>query len=151
MKQKFLFIFRLFFPISIGGITGFILRDYFDYDILVKPPFSPPSIIFPIIWTILYFLMGIAFCFYKSKHEDGDEVTFYFYLQLFFNISWTFLFFLFHLRFFSILWIFVLLFLVLLLLNSFYKKRKISFYLLFLYLPWLLYATYLNIGFAFLN
>ena len=45
-------------PLALGGIVGFLISGSMDYDMLDQPPLSPPSILFPIVWTILYVLMG---------------------------------------------------------------------------------------------
>ncbi len=54
-------------PVIIGGVIGLIISRSIDYNSLQKPPLSPPSILFPIVWTILYVLMGISYGIIDSK------------------------------------------------------------------------------------
>lgn len=151
MKKLLRSCFYLFLPITLGGIMGFFIKDFIDFDVLSKPSFTPPSILFPIVWSLLYLVMGISFFLYKKDYKEVSEVDIYYYLQLFFNITWPILFFIFKMRFFSILWIFVLFGFIVLLVKFIYPKKRISAYLLFPYLLWTIFATYLNIGFFVLN
>ena len=143
-------IFYLFLPILIGGLVGFIIKDNIDYSNLIQPPFAPPKIIFPIAWSIIYLLMGIAYFIYRKKDNEFLE-KFIYYFQLFVNAMWSIIFFLWKFRFFSIIWIILLDVLVILLMYLFYKKSKVSTYLLIPYIIWLFFATYLNIGIYILN
>lgn len=144
-------IFYLFFPLFIGGIISFFIRNSIDYTSLIQPPLAPPKVLFPIAWTILYLFMGISYFVYKKQENDEDLDKIVYYLQLFVNAMWSLLFFLWKLRFFSILWILFLDILVLLCIFLFYKKSKVSGYLLIPYLLWILFATYLTIGIYILN
>lgn len=145
MKEKIINFSRLFGPLILGSIVGFLIKDSLDYEKLLKPPLSLPGIIFPIIWSILYLLMGISYFLYRRQNQASKTIILY-YLQLGLNLSWTFIFFVFKFRFLAIFWI------VLLIINVFLliKKNKV-FYLLIPYLIWLLFALYLNIGVYLLN
>lgn len=145
MKEKIINFSRLFGPLILGSIVGFLIKDSLDYENLLKPPLSLPGIIFPIIWSILYLLMGISYFLYRRQNQALKTIILY-YLQLGLNLSWTFIFFVFKFRFLAIFWI------VLLIINVFLliKKNKV-FYLLIPYLIWLLFALYLNIGVYLLN
>ena len=143
--------FYLFFPLLIGGIVGFLIQDSIDYTILVKPPLAPPKIIFPIAWTIIYILMGISYFIYKKNgNNDKLDKTIY-YIQLFVNTLWSIIFFIFKLRFISVLWILLLDILVIFLIYLFFRKNKWTAYLQIPYLLWILFATYLTIGIYLLN
>ncbi len=151
MKKIIRSLFYLFFPLLIGGLVAFLIRNSIDYTSLIQPPLAPPKIVFPIAWTILYLLMGISY-FLMQKNElidNSDKVIYY--LQLFVNAFWSLIFFLWKMRFLSILWIIVLDILVIILILKFYAKNKISAYLLLPYLLWILFATYLTIGIYLLN
>ena len=63
---KFKNLFYIFFPLIIGGIVGFIISGNIDYQNLVKPLLAPPKILFPIVWSIIYLLMGIAYYLFKN-------------------------------------------------------------------------------------
>ena len=67
MNKKVEFIKSILIPVVIGGIVGFLISNFIDYNIINKPPLSPPSIVFPIIWTILYILMGTSYGILKIK------------------------------------------------------------------------------------
>ncbi len=60
MIEKLKYAFWIFFPLLLGGIVGIFISNSMDYQDLVQPPLAPPSIVFPIAWTILYLLIGIA-------------------------------------------------------------------------------------------
>ena len=150
MKEYVQHFWQIFGPLLLGGIVGFLIKDAMDYTSLVQPPFAPPSLVFPIAWSILYLLMGISYYLYRKVDEDRTLI-FVYYLQLFFNLTWTIIFFVFTLRFLSIFWIIFIILLVLYLIIKFFSIRKESAYLLIPYLLWLLFATYLNIGIYLLN
>ncbi len=128
-----------------------ITSGYMDYNDLIKPTLSPPGIVFPIAWTIIYLLIGISYTLLKEKGEVPKETKQLYYTQLIFNYLWTFIFFVFRLRLLSVLWIIILDVLVIIMTYQFYKQNKLSGFLLIPYVLWLLFATYLNISIYFLN
>lgn len=145
-------LFYLFLPIICGSIIGLIISNSIDYGLLVKPPLSPPGFIFPIVWSILYLTMGLSYYLFKEKYPEETklESTVY-YAQLIMNLLWSILFFILKWRLFTIAWTIILLLMVIYLISLFYDKKKISAYLNILYLIWLIFATYLNIGVYILN
>lgn len=144
-------IFHAVLPLIIGTIVGIITFGFMDYNDLIKPPLSPPGIVFPIAWTIIYLLIGISYTLLKEKREVPKETKQLYYIQLIFNYLWTFIFFVFKLRLLSVLWIIILDVLVIVMTYQFYKQNKLSGILLIPYVLWLLFATYLNISIYFLN
>lgn len=146
--NKFKLFIDILIPVAIGGIVGFIINPYIDYNSLVKPPLSPPSIVFPIVWTILYVLMGISY--YLLKNPGKKEKIFYF-VQLGVNALWSVFFFIGKFYLFSFIWIILLDVLVIFMIGIFYQNSKISGYLQIPYLVWILFATYLNLGIYVLN
>ena len=128
-----------------------ITSGYMDYNDLIKPTLSPPGIVFPIAWTIIYLLIGISYTMLKEKGEVAKETKQLYYSQLVFNYLWTFIFFVFKLRLLSVLWIIILDVLVIVVTYQFYKQNKLSGILLIPYVLWLIFATYLNISIYFLN
>lgn len=143
-------LFYLFLPIVGGGIIGLVINGNIDYTSLARPPLSPPSIVFPIVWSFLYFLIGLAYWFYRKENADDTTIILY-YAQLFFNFLWSVLFFVFRWRTFSAIWIIFLAILIILLMIRFYKEERVSVYLVIPYILWVLFAVYLNIGVALLN
>jgi len=144
MKQK---LFYLFLPFLLGGIVGLIIDPYMDYDVLAKPPLSPPGIVFPIAWTILYLLMGISSILILQK----EKMPIVYYIQLLVNLLWPIFYFIFKIRTFSLIWIIFLIILVIKMIYQFYKINKTAAYLQIPYLLWLLFASYLNLGTILLN
>lgn len=152
MKEKLKNLFYIFFPLIVGGIVGFLTKDYIDYSSLDKPPLSPPKIIFPVMWSIIYLLMGISYYLYKRDYNVNNKVVRNsYYSQLFVNLLWTIIFFVLKLRFIAIIWILLLLIFVVNLFSVFKKFNKISAYLNIPYIIWVIFATYLTIGIYILN
>ena len=143
-------LFYLFLPVILGSVVGFIISGSIDYNQLVQPPLAPPSWLFPVMWTIIYLLMGISFYLLKQDN-DNECLSRVYYLQLGVNLLWSILFFLFKLRLLACIWIIILDILVCLMIYWFYNTKKISGYLNILYLVWILFATYLTFGIYVLN
>lgn len=151
MKEFIKKIFYLFFPIVIGGIVSFLIKDSIDYTSLIKPMLSPPKVIFPIMWSIIYLLMGLSYYLYKKDYDDVGIIDIVYYIQLFVNALWALIFFLWKARLVAVIWIIILDLLVILLIYLFWVKKKISAYINIPYLVWILFATYLTIGIYILN
>ena len=138
-------------PIVGGVLVGLIISGYMNYGDMVKPPLSPPSYIFPIVWTILYILMGISYFIATKDKENDKDLNQIYLLQLFVNLFWPIIFFVLKMYFTAFLWIILLIILVIVMIKELLKNNKISGYLQIPYLIWLLFATYLNIGIFLLN
>ncbi len=151
LLKKLINIFYTIFPLIVGSIIGILISNNIDYSLINRPPLSPPGFLFPIIWTIIYILMGISYNLYKKNYKDKSIIDVIYYIQLFVNAFWSIIFFTLKLRLFSILWIIILDILVITLIIAFFKKNRISAYLNLLYLVWILFATYLTIGVYLLN
>lgn len=109
------------------------------YQGLVKSNLNPPGYVFGIVWPILYLLMGITAwrTFYTIKKL--------FYVQLFFNAIWSWLFFSFHLPLISLIDIWLLIFINIKILFMVLKEDKLAAFLYTPYIVWLLFASYLNL------
>ena len=138
-------------PLALGGIVGFLISGSMDYDMLNQPPLSPPSILFPIVWTILYVLMGVSFGILREKHLNDSNVKLIYYIQLIVNLLWPIAFFVLKWRLFAFIWILILDVLVVLMIFTFYKRDKTAALLQLPYLAWVLFASYLNLGVYILN
>ncbi len=138
-------------PIVGGVLVGLIISGYMNYGDMVKPPLSPPSYIFPIVWTILYILMGISYFIATKDKENDKDLNQIYILQLLVNFFWPIIFFVLKMYFTAFLWIILLIILVIVMIKELLKNNKISGYLQIPYLIWLLFATYLNIGIFLLN
>ena len=151
MKDKIKKFGQLFFPLALGGLVSFIIKNKIDYEYLIKPMLAPPKIAFPIFWSIIYLLMGIS---YYKLNKDSDiayEEKGVYYAQLIVNSLWSIIFFLFKLRLLACFWIILLDILVIWMIKLFYKRDKIAGLLNIFYLIWILFATYLTIGIYILN
>ena len=99
MKQfssnKSLFIMFLLIPLAAGSISALLSGNMSgSYASFAKPSFAPPGILFPIVWTILYLLMGISsYLTVQSDHPDKCPALLIYFIQLFFNFVWSILFF----------------------------------------------------------
>lgn len=143
MKQIIKKIIYVFFPLLIGGLVSFIIKDFINYQEIIKPFLAPPKFIFPIAWSIIYFLMGISYALLNKNIVDKTNKIIY-YGQLLVNAFWSIIFFIFHNYGLSFIWIILLDILVSLMIWRFYKTNKVSAYLNLGYLIWILFATYLT-------
>ena len=151
MEKIKLYAKTILVPVIVGGIVGFIISKSIDYNNLQKPFLAPPSIAFPIVWTILYILMGISYGILKSKKLTSKEIDVIYYLQLGFNAIWSIFFFSLKWRLFAFLWIIILSILIIIMIKKFYGKDKLAGLLQIPYLIWVLFASYLNISIYILN
>lgn len=139
-------------PLFLGSFIGFLTAPFNNYYDLVQPFFAPPSIVFPIVWTILYILMGVSsYLIVKSDSYNKNEALFIYGIQLVINLIWSILFFVFRFYLLSFIWILLLIVIVLIMIKKFYNINKISAYLQFPYFAWLLFASILNLFVYFLN
>lgn len=153
--DKGLLIKCIVLPLLVGGVAAFITGGGMElFQRINKPPLSPPGWLFPIVWTILYTLMGIASYLVITSDAPTEEITSaiktYIY-QLIVNFLWPTFFFNFEWYFFSLIWIIVLWILILIMFRQFYKINKKAGYLIIPYLLWVTFAAYLNLGIWWLN
>ena len=151
MSKTKIFAKSILIPIIVGGIVGLPISGYIDYNNLQKPFLTPPSILFPIVWTFLYILMGISYGILEVKKLNTPEINFIYYFQLFVNALWSIFFFTLEWRLFAFLWIILLDILVIIMIIKFYQKNKTAGLLQIPYLLWVLFATYLNLAIYLLN
>ena len=151
MNKVWIYIKSILVPVILGGIVGFIISNFIDYNSLKKPFLAPPSILFPIIWSILYILIGISYGMLKQKDLTDEKINIIYYIQLAINLLWPIFFFVFKWRLFSFFWIILLDVAVILMIIRFYQKDKTAGLLQIPYLAWSLFATYLNFGIYLLN
>lgn len=133
-------------PLAVGGLAGFLIRGGMEtFQSLNKPALSPPGWLFPVVWTILYILMGIAsYLVLTSGNPDRFALTIY-GIQLVFNFFWSIIFFNLEAYFFSFIWLILLWLLILATMILFFKISKPAGYLLLPYLLWVTFAGYLNL------
>lgn len=137
---------------NILGYLGSLIGNPSSFDNIIKPSFAPPKIIFPIVWVILYTLMGISsYLIYKSKSNNKDEALFVYLISLILNSLWSFFFFNLNAYLFAFIWLILILIFVIIFVIKFYKINKIAAYIQIPYIIWLLFAGILNLSIYFLN
>lgn len=151
MNKVRIYIKSILIPVVVGGIVGLIISPSIDYSYLQKPFLASSTILFPIVWTILYVLMGISYGILKSKKLTNSKIELIYYIQLGVNSLWPIFFFLVKWRLFSFIWIIILVILIVIMILKFYNKNKIAGILQIPYLLWVLFASYLNIAIYILN
>lgn len=138
-------------PAILGIISGLITYLSIDYNSLIQPVFAPPSFLFPIVWTILYILMGVSYGILKTNNLTSDKISRIYYLQLFFNLLWPIFFFTLKWRLFAFIWLLVLILLIVKMIIKFYNQNKLAGLLQVPYLLWCLFAAILNFSIYYLN
>ena len=136
-----------------GGLASLLGGDTTPlYGRLVSPPLAPPGWVFPVVWSILYVLMGIAAgLVVKSGDVDSRQALALYYLQLGLNLLWPLVFFRFEWITLAAVWLLLLTAAVYAAWSRFREISPSAGWLLVPYLLWCLFALYLNIGFAVLN
>ena len=138
-----------------GTLSGWLSRDGMEFykAAVLKPPLSPPSIVFPIAWTVLYGLMGIgaARVYLGADSRERSRGLWWFWLQLGFNFCWSPVFF--NLRWygFALIWLAVLWGLILRMALEFGETDRKAAWMQAPYLLWTAFALYLNFGVLLLN
>lgn len=143
----------LLISLGVGGLSALLTMGSMDiYKYLDKPPLAPPPIVFPIVWTILFILMGIsAYLIYNSNSEYKQKALLIYGIQLLVNFTWPIFFFVLNYRLIALFIIIILLISIIIMIIKFYKINKLAAYLQIPYLLWVSFATYLNLGFYILN
>ena len=146
-------IISILISLGVGTLAGLLNKEAFEaYSVFIKPPLAPPSIVFPIVWTILYFLMGIsAYKIFESEDVNRKNALIIYGIQLFVNFAWPFIFFNKQDFLFAFIWLLLLVAAVASMIYVFYKIDKKAGLLQIPYLIWLLFAAYLNYGVYILN
>ena len=140
---------------AVGAFSGWLTRKSVKiYNAAVKqPPLSPPSIVFPIVWGILFILMGIgaARIYLSPASKARSRSLLLFLVQLAFNFFWSIILFNLQAFGFAFLWLIALWILILLMILSFREVDQPAAWLQIPYLLWVSFAAYLNFGVWLLN
>lgn len=142
-------------PLAVGALAGRLSREGMSlYQTMYKPLLSPPGWVFPVVWSLLYILMGIASCLVycsEASRPRRKRALLLYGLQLTVNFAWPLLFFRFGLLWLSFFWLLLLIGLVWACMTLFRYILPKAGKLMLPYLLWLFYAAYLNLGAALLN
>lgn len=155
-KQTRIYIISVAISLGVGIVSALLTRGNMNiYEEVSTPPLSPPSFLFPVVWTVLFVLMGISVAMVLTtgtsplvKRKNALSV---YGMSLFFNFFWSIIFF--NLRAFllAFVWLLVLLALIILTIVKYYRINKTAAYLQIPYTVWVTFAGYLNFGIWILN
>ena len=142
-------------PLALGGVSAWLTRGSMaHYEDVYKPLLSPPGWVFPVVWTILYVLMGIAsyqICVADVSDDRKKRALTIYAVQLLVNVIWPLIFFNAEKYLLAFVWLVLLWILVWWCMRLFRAIRKQAGTLLVPYLIWLFFAGYLNLGVYLLN
>ena len=140
-------------PLAVGGLAALLSGGMDLYKELDRPPLSPPGWVFPVVWTILYALMGISAYLVSQEETSGlrSRGLNLMVAQLVANFFWPLFFFNVGAYGFSLLWLGILWILVLWMILTFRQIKPLAAWLQIPYLLWLTFAFYLNAGVWYLN
>ena len=154
INYKSLFI-CILIPLAVGGLSALLtMGSMEDFAALDQPPLSPPGWLFPVVWSVLYVLMGVASYLVLETPSSADATKKAFsvyFLQLFFNFLWSIIFFNFGAFEIAFAWLCVLLALIVITTVRFWRINKWAGILMLPYIAWVIFAGYLNAAIAYLN
>ena len=151
MKIKELII-SILIPNIVGGISALLSKVSDNIDTFNKPTFTPPGIVFPIVWTILYILMGISsYLVYKENNTYKSSALKIYAVQLIINGLWTIIFFRLKAFLLAFIAIIILIILTIIMIYKFYQINKVAGLLQIPYLIWLCVALVLSYNVLILN
>ena len=154
-KQTKVYIISIAIPLLVGGLSALITAGNMDvYKELIQPPLAPPGWLFPVVWTILYVLMGIsaARVHLSDAPQRIKEHGLYSYgISLLMNFMWSIIFFNVRAFLFAFFWILGLLFFVIRTIYYYFKADRLAAKLQIPYALWVTFATYLNFAIWALN
>lgn len=142
-------IISIIIPLGLGIITSLLIKTDM-YNVINKPELSPPKIVFPIVWTILYILLGIS-NYLINKNGKKEVPNLIYYIGLGINLIWPFIFFNLKEYLIALIWLTILIVFVVTMIIEYFKINKLSAYLQIPYIIWLIFALYLNYQVFLLN
>ena len=152
IRNKSALIISILIPLTGGTMSALFSGNMSSYSILNKPAFSPPGFTFPVVWTILYILMGASsYIVYFSNSSNKSKALLLYCIQLFFNFCWSIIFFGLDLFLFAFIWLIALIFIIIIMIRQFLIVNPLSAYLQIPYLIWCIFAAYLNFSIFLLN
>lgn len=150
IRRVFIFIICVFIPIAVGMVSGYLTRNNMSvFDTISKPELTPPAIVFPIAWSILYLLMGMASFFAYINCNDIAHrfyILFPYVIQLALNFLWSIIFFnmqAYGLAFVCLVFMWIMVIRTMMFFNT---VSSLGFWLLVPYILWITFAGYLNLS-----
>lgn len=153
MKKRNIYIFFIVISILTGVLSALITSSNMDiFDTVLKPLLTPPAVVFPVVWTILFTLMGIsaARIYINNENKWNYSLTVW-SIQLTVNFIWSIIFFNLQAFLFAFIWLLLLWVLILFMIILFYRQDKLAGLLQIPYLIWVTFAGYLTLSIYLLN
>ena len=147
------YVISIAIALGVGALSAYLTKDKMqEYAALNQPPLAPPGWLFPVVWTVLFVLMGIAAALvWKSDAPTRSDALVIYGTQLVVNFLWSIFYFNFNARLLAFFWLIFLLLLVILMTSKFAKISPTAAKLQIPYILWLLFAGYLNLATYLLN
>lgn len=154
--MKKTYVISIILALATGILSALLTSGNMNlYDEIITPALAPPSILFPIVWTVLYVLMGIsAAMIFGSTSVPANqraEALFSYFVSLVVNFFWSIIFFNMQMYFFAFIWLVLLWVLILKTILEYRQINKIAAYLQIPYLVWVTFAGYLTFSIFLLN
>lgn len=140
-------------PLAVGLVSGILTKNSMTmYNSLNQPDFAPPGWIFPVVWTILYILMGVSsYLIATSPSQKKQEALLLYAIQLILNFIWSPIFFGLGNYFLAFLVLLLLWYVIVKMIRAFFRIDPTAALLQIPYLLWITFAGYLNLAIIFLN
>lgn len=148
------YVISIAIALAVGGLSAVFTSGNMNmYDTLNRPPLSPPMWLFPVVWSVLFILMGVssAMVYVKKDETDVSGALKIYGLQLIVNFFWSIIFFNMRAYLFAVVWLALLWILILIMIISFRKIKPLAGYLQIPYLVWVSFALYLTVMIYLLN
>lgn len=150
------YVISILIALGVGALSAYLTRGSMDiYSEVATPPLAPPGFLFPIVWTILYILMGVSSALVwqnRKKDPQAAKTGLWRYgMSLAVNFFWSIIFFNLRAFLFAFIWLLCLLFLIWRTIFYYRKVSPVAAYLQIPYFAWVLFAGYLNFGIYYLN
>ena len=153
MKKAKSYIFSILLSLTVGGLSALSIANNMNiYDKINTPPLSPPGWLFPVVWAILFIVMGVSSAMiFTSKSSKKDDALFIYAVSLVLNFSWSIFFFNMQSFILSFIILVALWLSIIITIIQYYKINKVSAWLQLPYLLWVTFAGYLNFAIILLN
>jgi tryptophan-rich sensory protein len=156
LKKLKPYIVSVVIALAVGGLSALVTSGSMDvYSKINRPALSPPAILFPIVWTILFTLMGISAAiiwqFREKKPDDVRNSLVVYAVNLVVNFIWSLIFFNMQAYLFAFIWILLLIAVIVAMIVLFRRVSPLAAYLQIPYLLWVCFAAYLNLAIYLLN
>ncbi len=155
LKKLKPYIISVIIALAVGGVSALLTKNNMNiFEKINMPPLSPPSVVFPIVWAVLYILMGISSAIIYKNGTDREEVQSalkVYALQLAVNFFWSLIFFNMQAYLFAFIWLILLWVLVIAMIVKFKKISPAAAWLQIPYLLWITFAGYLSLMIYLLN